>query len=223
MTYQQYSFLIVLADSCAMKVELALLLSCAITVHPDTVNDIAWVESRMNPYAIGVVKGSGLIPRTRAQALSYIKQLEADNKNYSVGLMQINKANFKRYGVTAEALLDPCTNLSVFEKVITDCYTRGKTMPRALSCYYSGRFERGQKKESLYAGTSYTERVSMAPRRHYAVPSSRTLEHPQVSTGSQSDRLVRTRYMRIIYPQHPLKNTPYLPVYRPNKILRGRK
>lgn len=40
-----------------------LLLSCAATVHPDTIRDIAWVESRMNPYAIGVVDGNGIMPK----------------------------------------------------------------------------------------------------------------------------------------------------------------
>mgnify|MGYP000588382764 CR=1 FL=1 len=128
---------------------LTLAMQCAPTIHPDTSHDVARVESGLNPFAIGVVgQKKGLFPSNINDALDHIDQLKAKGKNYSVGLMQINQANFSRYGVTAKQLFNPCTNLTVFEKIITDCYLRGGTLKRALSCYYSGNFDTGQKPEA---------------------------------------------------------------------------
>lgn len=151
---------------------LSLALQCASTVHPDTAHDVARIESGFNPYAIGVVgEKKGLFPTNKEDALMLVKRLRAEGKNFSVGLMQINQANFNRYGVDAPALFSPCINLSVFEKIITDCYQRGKTLKRALSCYYSGNFVTGQKKETAFGKTSYTERVGYNATRRYVVPS----------------------------------------------------
>lgn len=106
---------------------LTLAMQCAPTIHPDTSHDVARVESGLNPFAIGVVgQKKGLFPSNINDALDHIDQLKAKGKNYSVGLMQINQANFSRYGVTAKQLFNPCTNLTVFEKIITDCYLRVK-------------------------------------------------------------------------------------------------
>lgn len=152
----------------------ALALQCAATIHPDTSLDIAKVESGFNPYAIGVVgQNKGIFPHNLNDALAHVDRLKGQGKNFSLGLMQINQSNFKRYNVTAEQLFDPCTNLSVYEKIITDCYTRGKTLKRALSCYYSGNFDTGQKPEQPFANTSYVQRIGYSTNR-YVVPSTRT-------------------------------------------------
>lgn len=198
-----------------------LLLSCAATVHPDTVKDIAWVESRMNPYAIGVVNGKGLMPKTQQEALAKVKELEADNKGYSVGLMQIYKGNFAKYGVTAETLFNPCTNLAVFEKIITDCYVRGKTLPRALSCYYSGNFETGRQKERTFSNTSYVQRMGYTDKQHYMVPSTKAdKEKMAVPVGSKEIK-PESKNVRTVYPNTVIKNTTTVIQDRPTKILRG--
>lgn len=153
---------------------LALSMQCAPTVHPDTSRDVARIESGFNPYAIGVVgQKNGLFPTNKEDALAHVKRLRAEGKNFSVGLMQINQANFDQYGVDAATLFNPCDNLSVYEKIITDCYQRGKTLKRALSCYYSGNFVTGQKKESDFGATSYTERAGYTSASHYVVPSTK--------------------------------------------------
>ncbi|AJJ53090.1 transglycosylase SLT domain protein (plasmid) [Yersinia pseudotuberculosis IP 32953] len=179
---------------------LSLALQCASTVHPDTAQDIARIESGFNPYAIGVVgQKKGLFPTNKEDALKHVKRLRVEGKNFSVGLMQINQANFKQYGVDAAALFTPCVNLSVFEKIITDCYQRGKTLKRALSCYYSGNFVVGQKKESEFGSTSYTERAGYTPAPRYVVPSTKTdkantspdkAESPAPSTTPKTRRIV---------------------------------
>lgn len=131
---------------------LAAAMQCAASVHPSTALDVARVESGLNPYAIAEILPSGKgmtshFPASKDEAVSLTGRLAAQGRRYSVGLMQITSTNFRHYGVTASDLLDPCTNLSVFEHILTDCYHRGGSLKRALSCYYSGNFTTGQQPE----------------------------------------------------------------------------
>ncbi|HGJ5916295.1 lytic transglycosylase domain-containing protein [Arsenophonus nasoniae] len=157
---------------------LALAMQCAPGVHPETAFDVARVESNFNPYAIAEIipkaersatktRVISHFPTNKTEALARIKQIEAKKHRYSVGLMQITSTNFARFGMTAEKLLSPCHNLTVFEKILTDCYRRGGSLKRALSCYYAGDFTTGQQPEAQFAKTSYVERIG------YVVPSTR--------------------------------------------------
>ena len=130
---------------------LAVAIACAPQVHPDTARAIVTVESAFNPFAIGVVGGQlERQPRTRAEALATIGALQAAGWNYSVGLGQINIANFTRLGLTSETALDPCTSLGAMQAVLGECHARASAgaseqaaLRRALSCYYSGNFSTG--------------------------------------------------------------------------------
>ena len=112
------------------------LLLCAASVHPDTINDIASVESGFNPYA-GleiILKGergswlwqklSVICPKVRRKFHSYQRNLK-QKRRYSVGLMQrLPAVIFLLFHVRRKPF-DFCENLSVFEKIIVDCYKRG--------------------------------------------------------------------------------------------------
>ncbi|WP_113631732.1 lytic transglycosylase domain-containing protein [Pectobacterium peruviense] len=203
---------------------MAAVMQCAATIHPSTASDVAKVESGFNPYAVAEIvpkkerkPGSlGIIshqPTSKQAAVNIIKQVVEKGRRYSVGLMQITSTNFRHYGVTAHDLLDPCTNLSIFERILTDCSQRGGTLKRALSCYYSGNFDTGQLPESAFNQTSYIQRIG------YAVPSTR--EDFKRSTTSQSNS-------EIHYPPTVLrgeltdKTTPNLAsLHYPDAILRG--
>ncbi|MXD03694.1 lytic transglycosylase domain-containing protein, partial [Escherichia coli] len=76
-----------------------------------------------------------------------------------------------RFNVTEEQLFNPCENLKVFEKIFSNCFTGGGTLIRALSCYYSGDYERGSIKESKFNNTSYIERIGYHSKVKYLVPS----------------------------------------------------
>lgn len=155
---------------------LQLIATCAPLIHPDTAFAIMSEESRLNQFAIGVVGGYISQPRNLTDALSAVTQLEQEGKNYSLGLMQVNKNNFKKYGVTAEQMFTPCDNLKIAEKILADCYRRGGSVNDALSCYYSGNFTRGYKRD--FRGTSYVERVHAQPPAsespEFLVPSLKT-------------------------------------------------
>jgi type IV secretion system protein VirB1 len=138
-----------------------LFLVCAPLVHQDTLISLVATESGFNPYAIAVVNSTPLQnqPTTKEEAISILNKLDAQNINYSIGLGQINKANFEKYGVTGEDLLDPCLNLSVSQDILKNCYEKSpnKSVSEALSCYYSGNYNYGFVAEK--SGNSYLERI----------------------------------------------------------------
>ncbi|MDQ2733895.1 MAG: lytic transglycosylase domain-containing protein [Pseudomonadota bacterium] len=129
----------------------ALLLACAPLIAPDTAAALISVESRANPYAIGVFAGHlDRQPRNLLEAVATAHALEAAGWNYSVGLAQINKANFARHGLSIETAFDPCSNLRAMQSILGECFGRAsvRTEPqvalrRAFSCYYSGNFQTG--------------------------------------------------------------------------------
>lgn len=193
------------------------LLLCAASIHPDTINDIAKNESGYHRFAIGVVGGKSIYPSSKEDALSAVKRLKEEGKNYSLGVMQINQSNFGKFGVTAEDMFDPCQNLKVAEKLILDCYTRGKTLQRGLSCYYSGNFDTGQKPEKGFNNTSYTQRMGYQPEKTYAVPSIK--QDIAQQRGASSPAPVQEKQERIIYPGSVLKNA-FIDVSSPTKIVK---
>lgn len=63
---------------------------------------------------------SGRGPSNRTNA-------ERHGFNYSVGLGQVNKKNFAKYGAKLlEQAFDPCTNLRVASAILKICYLRAK-------------------------------------------------------------------------------------------------
>ncbi len=129
----------------------ALVLSCAPLVAQDTAHALIQVESSGNPFAIGVV-GGALVrqPANRAEAVATVAALDAAGWNYSVGLGQINKRNFQRFGLTAATAFEPCANLGAMQGILGECFARASqrrpkqaALRDAFSCYYSGNFVTG--------------------------------------------------------------------------------
>lgn len=145
---------------------------CAPSISLDTLKALVRTESNFNPYAIGVVGSSVKQPKSFSEAMFTIARLENEKKNYSVGIAQINKSNFKKYGINAEKALDACTNLKVASEILTECFNRannGKKTEKsalkdALSCYYSGNFKTGYEH-------GYVNKVEMHASPTVSVPS----------------------------------------------------
>ncbi|EDI4472406.1 transglycosylase [Salmonella enterica] len=193
----------------------ALALQCAASVHPDTVQEVARVESGFNPYAIAEIipkverkpgdKGVvSYLPKTKETALQIVKQIESRNHRYSVGLMQITSTNFANFSTTAERMFDPCENLKISEKILVDCYKRGGDILRGLSCYYSGNPETGTKPELAFNNTSYVQRIGFNPlvnNRKWIVPSVKDEIKKESVTPSIKPKQIT------IYPQYAMRGT----------------
>ncbi|MBB6193136.1 hypothetical protein FHS51_003392 [Sphingobium wenxiniae] len=129
----------------------ALLQACASNVAPVTMQAIIAVESEGNPYRIGVNSGARLKrqPDNLADAIATAESLTHRGADFDAGLMQINSANFARYGLNARSVFDPCTNLRVGAAILTDNYSRARDdgHPRpwqaAVSEYNTGSRSRG--------------------------------------------------------------------------------
>lgn len=107
---------------------------------------VAQVESNMNPFAIGVV-GGRLVrqPESLDEAIATARMLEAKGYNYSVGLAQVNRSNFHKYGLdTYATAFSPCANLLAGSRILAQCYANAHgAWGQAFSCYYSGDFTTG--------------------------------------------------------------------------------
>lgn len=128
-----------------------MLQSCAPAVHASTMRRLVEVESSFNPYAIGVV-GARLQrqPRSYQEALATISWLHAKGYNYSVGLTQINRYNFRTHGLTPASALLACPNLAAGAAILATCFRRANLQEQpqaalraAFSCYESGNFTTG--------------------------------------------------------------------------------
>ena len=169
----------------------SLVLSCAPLVAPDTARALIQVESAGNPFAIGVV-GGALVrqPANLPEALATVAALQAAGWNYSVGLGQINKRNFERYGLSPQTAFEPCANLGAMQSILGECFsrasrggtgstgstgrvTRQAALRDALSCYYSGNFltghQHGYVGKVFTAWSSRTEPAGTSPNRNSAV------------------------------------------------------
>lgn len=163
-----------------------LFLQCAPDVAPQTLNAIVSVESSRNPYVVAnVTDGTSHYFNEKEKAVTFLNKLEHDKKNYSAGIMQVNSANFKLLNLNNNTVFDPCTNIRAGAVVLKGCWERAvsantdeqKALRDAMSCYYSGNFTRGYKKETS-DGKSYIQRIEEKTRvnSRYTVPAIKTDE-----------------------------------------------
>lgn len=144
---------------------IALAQQCASQVSPSTMAAIVRTESGFNPYAIGVVHGRlTRQPENEAEAVATVRALDAGGWNFSVGLAQVNRANWPAYGLNEQSAFDPCRNLAAGSAILQGCFelarqarARASNDPQSalrasLSCYASGDFSTGYR-------TGYVQRV----------------------------------------------------------------
>jgi hypothetical protein len=89
-------------------------------VDPLLLRAIAWQESRGQPSAVGPLLKDG---------------------NRALGLMQINTIHMptlEKFGISREALFDPCVSVDVGAWVLADCIEKKGPTWAAVGCYYGG-------------------------------------------------------------------------------------
>lgn len=161
-----------------MLLESAILLSlaneCQTRVDTNVIQRLINIESSGNPYAIAV-KGVPIVkqPKTMEEAIQAAKQLDKLGFNFSVGLMQINHTNFDKTNLTIETAFDYCKNIDAGSQIFKECHDRAKIkfkdksstdiLNHAASCYYSGNFEYGFKKEGKN-NVSYVDKFNVVTK-----------------------------------------------------------
>lgn len=159
----------------------SLYFECGERVHPEILHSIIKTESSFNPYVIAnVTDGTSLRFETKEEAINEANKLEKEGKKYSAGLMQIYSENFKHYGLDNNKVFDYCENITVGAKILKSCYKKSveqngnlghdSHLDNAMSCYYSGNFKRGFKKDEGL-NTSYVERIRDNQTSIFEIPS----------------------------------------------------
>ncbi|WP_189339061.1 lytic transglycosylase domain-containing protein [Chromobacterium amazonense] len=188
-----------------------LIKKCSPGVAPETVKIIIQAESSGKPLAIAVVGDRVKQPKRLVEAILTAQNLESQGKNYSVGLMQINRKNFQRFGLTPATAFETCSNLRAGAAILTECFNRAKVKPEfphdqaalrgALSCYYSGNFQRGFRLESTSRGqSSYVSRINDKVNAAYRVPAIAPLNEA---------RAVEASSPAVVFPPYLLKTSIY--------------
>jgi type IV secretion system protein VirB1 len=144
---------------------------------------VVHVESGANPYAIGVV-GRRLVrqPQNLEEAVATARTLEAGGYNFSLGIAQVNRVNFDKYGLDLrDKAFDVCSNLSAASRILADCYaSAGGHWGKAFSCYYSGNFVKGFE-------DGYVQRIYDSIRRGRAIDDGGKLA-PAIPLVGQDER-----------------------------------
>lgn len=145
-----------------------------LAVPAQVMRHVVHVESSANPFAIGVV-GAQLVrqPKTLEEALATAKMLESGGYNYSLGAAQVNRINFRKYGLdTHEKAFDVCANLAAGARILANCYaSAGGDWGKAFSCYYSGNFVTGFR-------SGYVQKIYDSIRRGETVAETRPTVSP---------------------------------------------
>lgn len=101
----------------------ALVAHCAPSVAPSTMTAIVQVESGGDPLAIGDnTTRRSYFPRDRANAEILARRLLGAGHLLDVGIAQIDSMNFAGFGLSLNSFFDPCINLSVGAKILSDDY-----------------------------------------------------------------------------------------------------
>ena len=125
---------------------------CGPLVHPLTTQAIARVESGFNPWAIrNNTLARTFLPSSRADAAALVNRFHGQGHQLAIGLMQVTTPWIYRFHITAESLLDECTNIGIGSRILADNYRRlapgsaspAEALSRALSAYWSGKPDTG--------------------------------------------------------------------------------
>jgi type IV secretion system protein VirB1 len=141
----------------------AALLACSLgLVAPSTLEAVIAEESGGNPVAVRV------------------------NRNGSVdrGLMQINSSWLPKLGLTAEQIMDPCTNIRVGSTILVSNYTAAvrtfgegqRALQAALSAYNTGSFVAGTAYVARFYGAGAEIRTNISAA--WAPPATATSPQP---------------------------------------------
>src|SRR5579863_10753676 len=142
----------------------ALIRHCAPGVAPSTMAAIVRVESGGDPFAIGDNTTSrSYYPHDRATAERMARRLLDAGHLLDLGIAQIDSMNFAGFGVTTHTIFDPCINLSIGAKILSDDYVFAArrypdaqvALRHAIGMYNTGRID---------AGARYIARVLAAAR-----------------------------------------------------------
>ena len=145
---------------------ITLIEGCAPGAAPSTMLAVATTESALKPYAISINRPTQIAqaiglpnsqiqlarqPRSKQEAVRWMRWLLGHGVTVSVGLLQVNTENAALFHLRPEQLFEPCTNIAVGSALLAQAYAaRTRIAPNdpnallfALSHYNSGTYDLG--------------------------------------------------------------------------------
>ena len=78
---------------------------------------VAEAESGLSPLAMNRA-GAAILPHSRSEAESILRRIAGDRATFDVGIMQVNRWWFEKYGVPYEKGLDVCFNVDFGARIL---------------------------------------------------------------------------------------------------------
>ena len=153
---------------------------------------IAEVESGLKALALNRA-GTAMLPRTREQAEQVVSTLARQSATFDVGIMQVNRWWFEKYGEPYQKGLDPCFNIDFGARILAMAIKDHGFTWQAVGHYHSPTSWR----QDAYARKIFTRLARLLEKRRSAtldkiiapgtnsVASSRTPDDPRENSASQ--------------------------------------
>lgn len=189
-----------------------LIAQCAPTVHPETMAAVISAESRGHQFAIADAGPKNMPWAQRKQlvrsyymgsvdsAVAMATSLIANGHTVSLGPAQVNDRNLPAFGLSIRDVFDPCTNIAVGGRILTNFYGQAvrqfgagpRALRAALSAYNSGSWIRGERDGYVslvyqQLGKPLTLRTTASMPGRIARPMSPTAAATPVKTNPQAN------------------------------------
>ncbi len=105
-------------------------------VPPKLALAIARHESGMNPWAINIA-GQSFLLQSREEALRHVNFAWRKGYSFDVGLMQVNSAWFRKFGISPETALEPRNNVLLGVWILAQEIERYGLTWRAVASYHT--------------------------------------------------------------------------------------
>ncbi|RAO75764.1 lytic transglycosylase domain-containing protein [Dyella jiangningensis] len=166
-----------------------------LAVPAEVIQHVVNVESGNNPFAIGVV-GAHLQrqPHNLDEAVATARMLESQGYNYSLGIAQVNRSNFAKFGLDSyEKAFELCPNLVAGTQILAQCYAQADgDWGKAFSCYYSGNFAKGYEDgyvQKIFSSMGQSSLPPVSPARAIPVQLAQTDRAHPMAAGEYLVRL----------------------------------
>ncbi|MFA7404954.1 MAG: lytic transglycosylase domain-containing protein [Pelobacteraceae bacterium] len=140
------------------------------TIPVELLIAVAEAESGLTPFAMNRA-GAAILPRSREEAEAVLKRIGSERPTFDVGIMQVNRWWFERYGVPYEKGLDVCFNVDFGARILAMAIKDHGFTWKAVGAYHSPTGWR----QSAYAMRIYTRLARILENRR-VVPLQELLE-----------------------------------------------
>lgn len=106
------------------------------TIPVELLVAVAEAESGLAPFAMNRA-GSAILPRSREEAEATLRRIGAERPTFDVGIMQVNRWWFEKYGEPYEKGLDLCFNVDFGARILAMAISDHGFTWKAVGAYHS--------------------------------------------------------------------------------------